>query len=444
MSLINKMLLDLEARSDHVKHHDLVTPAFADLRAAGGRVPLKTRPWRIIVAIIAGILILSLAYTFNRSNHRRGADTQEIARRAEPKMVASDLAAGTPQQGTPKLEANRQDVVTDKGANNIGVAEEIGDGSPWALLAKSRPQAARNSVDVAAPVARTGVAEAANARIATRPHDADAASSAQIEPYQAPAAPPPAAHKISSGARTKAPVIAPKKAANAAVAKVASAAVQIEQRQDQNQHPGEQEGAVDKKNYPLTPDETAENTFRGALNHLKQGQNHQAETELKAALTLNARQTKAREVLVGLLLDAGRWPEAQVILGQGISAEPAYYPFAQLSARLYVDHGADAKAVAVLVAARMYGQKDPDFLGFLATLYQRTGQYQLAVNTYRNALDLRQDGKWWLGLGISLEAQKAWPEAQDAYTRAKESGDLTPALGNYADQRLTYLKDRSE
>jgi len=56
------------------------------------------------------------------------------------------------------------------------------------------------------------------------------------------------------------------------------------------------------------------------------------------------------------------------------------------------------------------------------------------------ALGIRpQEGRWWLGLAISLEAEKNLPAAAEAYQRAKASV-LDPKLARYAEQRLTALK----
>jgi MSHA biogenesis protein MshN len=55
---------------------------------------------------------------------------------------------------------------------------------------------------------------------------------------------------------------------------------------------------------------------------------------------------------------------------------------------------------------------------------------------FDRALRLRPNsGIWLLGMGMSLEATGRNAEAQEAFRRAKASGNLTPELQNYADQR---------
>lgn len=203
------------------------------------------------------------------------------------------------------------------------------------------------------------------------------------------------------------------------------------------------DGVVDKKVRPLTQEEQAENAYRAAVIGLKQRIPRVGEAELRSALTYNPAHVKARELLASVLLEGGRGLEAQQLLEQGLEKVPGHYPFAQLLARLYVEHGAEQKAVSTLEQVRPSAQKDPEFLAFLAALYQRSGQHTAAVEGYRQALSLRpQEGKWWVGLGISLEAEKTWGAAAEAYGHARESGTLNEALSRYADQRLALLKNR--
>ena len=141
------------------------------------------------------------------------------------------------------------------------------------------------------------------------------------------------------------------------------------------------------------------------------------------------------------MLQQGHWREAQELLEQGLDAVPAHYPFAQLLARVYVEHGADTKALAVMEGHRSAAADNPDYVAFLATLYQRAGKHAEAVKTYNEAVSLNpQEGRWWLGMGISLEAVQDRKDAGAAYQRAIDSGTLDDNLLKYARQRLAVVK----
>jgi len=212
--------------------------------------------------------------------------------------------------------------------------------------------------------------------------------------------------------------------------------------------PGPEEGSADngvmnKKLKPLSPDEQAESEYRQAVGLLQKGRTADAEKHLKAALNLNAVHPQSRELLAALELQNGRWHEAQQTLEQGIEKVPAHYPFALLLARIQIDHGADQKALAVMEASRQAGAGSADYMSFLAELYRRAGNHAEAIKAYTEAIKLNpQEGRSWIGMGISLEAAQDWKTAGDAYQRAIETGSLDDGLLKYARQRLTIVKNK--
>lgn len=200
---------------------------------------------------------------------------------------------------------------------------------------------------------------------------------------------------------------------------------------------------MDRKLKPLSPDEKAETEYRRAVELLEKGRAGDAERHLKAALGASETHVKARELYAGLLLQQGHWRETQQLLEKGIDKVPDYHPFAQLLARVYVEHGADQKALAVMERSRRAAADSPDYVAFLAILYQRAGRHAEAVKAYNEALALLpQEGRWWLGAGISLEAVQDWSAAGAAYQRAVDSGALDENLLTYARQRLAVVKNK--
>ena len=87
-------------------------------------------------------------------------------------------------------------------------------------------------------------------------------------------------------------------------------------------------------------------------------------------------------------------------------------------------------------------QTTPDaaYLGLLGTLYQREEKPEEARDAFREALGLQPDeGRWWMGLGISLEALRDWPAARDAYQRCLMISQTDPRVHQYAEQRLSIV-----
>ncbi len=198
---------------------------------------------------------------------------------------------------------------------------------------------------------------------------------------------------------------------------------------------------MDKKLKPLSSSEKAEGEYRRALDLLQKGRADDAGKQLRLALNADATHTPARELLAGLMLQQGHWREAQQVLEQGIDKVPTHYPFTQLLARIHVEHGADQKALDVMEQSHRAGAGNAEYVAFQAALYQRVGRHAEAVKVYGEAIKLNpQEGRSWLGLGISLEATQDWNAAGDAYRHAIDSGSLDDNLLRYARQRLTALK----
>ena len=252
--------------------------------------------------------------------------------------------------------------------------------------------------------------------------------------------PPVAAPVITSAAKAPAPVAKPKPAkkqeAPVISAKpVVSAAVES--------GTGTGPASIEKTAVPYSAEEMAEHSFQEASRLRKQGDGVGAERQLNSLLATQPKHVKARELLSGLQLDSGRWLEAQATLEQGVAQLPTHLGFRYLLARLYLEHGKLDEAVNLLEAARKPGVNDPELSAFLAALYQRANRHADAVKSYQEALTSRPlEGRWWVGLGISLETQKDTDAARSAYRNALDTGRLTSSLTRYAEDRQKALTAR--
>ncbi|MBI1965838.1 MAG: hypothetical protein HYS46_06275 [Betaproteobacteria bacterium] len=190
-----------------------------------------------------------------------------------------------------------------------------------------------------------------------------------------------------------------------------------------------------------TPREQAENEFRKAVASLHQGRLAEAQEGFQAALDLYPGYHGARQALVGLLLEGRKPGDAERVLQEGVRLAPAQIGFATTLARLQVDRGDNATAIATLQKGLDYAQGSPDYLAFLAALLQRAQRHHEAIEQFQAALRLRPAaGVWLLGLGLSLQTINRTAQAQDAYQRAKATGSLNPELTAFADQRLRQLQ----
>ena len=194
--------------------------------------------------------------------------------------------------------------------------------------------------------------------------------------------------------------------------------------------------AIDKRVREPTPRQRAEAEYSRAAAALQQGRMSEARSGFETALQIDPAYHAARQALAGVLIDARQPSDAMLVLQEGLQLAPAQFGFAMMVARLHVERGELDPAVQTLARSAEYAGNNADYSGFYAGLLQRQKRHAEAVDMFDRALRLRPNaGIWLLGMGISLEALGRNAEAQEAFRRAKASGNLTPELQAYADQR---------
>ncbi len=391
MSLINKMLKDLDTRTGGTVDPAGVTAAHTGLRP----VPSPRRhSWR--GAWITGLVIAGLAaglYGGYEWGLRGEPATPENARdlTAAPKSKGEDTAS--------KVTRNAP------GAASAGQADK--PMPPQAAAGKvvqpSKPEAQE------AVLARAGLANPE--AVKDRAHQTPAAATS-LRPL-------PSGQSMAvsgSGAKTT------RRTAGSRQAKPS------------------RESSVSKRARPPTAEEQAGAGYQQAQRSLQQARPLAAEQQLRKALEIDPAHIAARELLVSLLLSKGQWQLAQQQLQHGLDAAPKHYRFAQVLARLHAEHGEDQQALMVLAASRVQAAGDPEYLALMAAIFQRAGQHADAARAYRQAVTVQpRQGKWWLGMAISLEAENNVQAAREAYHRAATSG-LDGKLRQYAEQRLAALQ----
>lgn len=460
MSLINKMLTDLEARQNPAADRSPPGDVYRDLHPA---VNNSKRLWPVVVFLVCTTAIaVAGVFTLDRWEFEEIAEWAVDWGEAAQQQVALVVRAPVAEERQPVTEdrqlvaEERQSVAEDRQSKTLARATEVFSRDEGAVSSKRAPTwiAVAATQHPAALVSLAGVAEAANinkvavafgGRQGTTGKPAVAMPQPQSEARAATrkSAKTNMQSKTASSHSHHTPHPETKEKQGFLSEKPATQVSALSQTPRSPPTGSIQQGMVEKKVKALTAAEQAENAYRKSVRLLEQNRLSDAEMALRQALEGNPRQVEARELLAELVIRRGRLNEAQQLLEEGRQLVPEYYRFAQLLGRLYVQRGVEQKGLALLEQVQDDAQGDAEFLGFLAALYQRAGRHQEAIKTYTRAVNLDSgQSQWWVALGISLEAEQSWGAAYSAYIRALRGQQLEQNLVRYAKQRATLLKRR--
>ncbi|QBE66656.1 tetratricopeptide repeat protein [Pseudoduganella lutea] len=187
----------------------------------------------------------------------------------------------------------------------------------------------------------------------------------------------------------------------------------------------------------LTSRQQGENAYRRALAALQVGRVNEGIAALEDAVLVYPRHEAARQTLVGLLVENGHAEQAMRHAQLGLALEANQPQLAMVLARLQLERGGSADVTLLRTLPHAGG--NADYLGFLAAVLQKQGRHADAAAQYEAALRLRPDnGVWWMGLGISRQAENLRTPAREAFEKARDAG-LSPELQAFVERRLAQL-----
>ncbi len=159
------------------------------------------------------------------------------------------------------------------------------------------------------------------------------------------------------------------------------------------------------------------------------------------ALELDASYAEARQGLITQLLETKNIDGAIVRMQEGLAANRADGAMAMMLARVQLDRGQTKAAIDTLSRSLPYDREHPEYHAFMAGLLQKENRHREAIDYYLNALRRSpRSAVWWMGVGISLQAEKRISEARDAFSQADAIGGMSPDLQAFVRQRLDQLR----
>lgn len=194
---------------------------------------------------------------------------------------------------------------------------------------------------------------------------------------------------------------------------------------------------IEKSPVLATPRDRADAEYRKAENALTSGRSGEAIEGLRAALKHDPVYVQVRQALLRQLLEMRKSEEAMAVLQEGIDLQPAQTGWAMSLARLQLEHNDLTAADRTLARSQAYAEASADYAGFQGHVKSRLGAHRQAVGHYQRAARLAPgEGRWWLGLGLALEADGRVPEAKDAFRRSMATATLSAELAAVAEQHL--------
>ncbi|NVD97522.1 tetratricopeptide repeat protein [Massilia sp. BJB1822] len=389
MSLINKMLQDLDARGSGAAASQGGSSAVRPVTAAVRPMPRTL----LILAAVAGVVIFVVAAIFA---------WRALTRPSPSSLSASAKAAASASAATPAAS-----IAPMPAAEPAPVAA--------AMLAPAAAASAPASVTPpSAPIgAQVQATEPAPKQVAAAPSQDAKPASVSATPAE-----PPVKARSAEKRRTEPALRTSPAPARSPIA--------------------EKEEARLRGDAGLNKAQQAENEYRRGLSAMQEGRVHDAIARFEQTLANNPRHEAARQTLVGLLIENQRGDEAMQHMQQALALDPGQAQMAMLLARLQMER--NGPAIDTLQRTLPHAAANADFRAFLAGALQREQRHAEAAEHYQAALRLQAGNSvWWMGLGISLQALKRNAEARAAFNEAKASGRLSPELQTFVERKLQQL-----
>ncbi len=193
-------------------------------------------------------------------------------------------------------------------------------------------------------------------------------------------------------------------------------------------------------NRELSLEDRDRNNSQSAVMILQGGRMVEAYDQLRLFLAENPSAHQSRETLATLLLAQREYAQAGAVIDEGLALAPNYGSFKKIKARLLIQDNDSAGALALLRAVPPAVTADSEYHELLASLYQQGNDHVQAVTTYQDLLRTNpEQGRWWAGLGISLDAQDKDADALTSYQAALQTESLDANLRQYIQNRISNL-----
>jgi tetratricopeptide (TPR) repeat protein len=186
----------------------------------------------------------------------------------------------------------------------------------------------------------------------------------------------------------------------------------------------------------------AEKLFRQGYRDYKNGDISKSLKRLNMALDQDAAHINARSTLATILSRQGHIELAYSVLNEGLIQYPEQVEWTKVYARILLNEGKTLEANKLLAKNSPILSNNTEYYALKAAVLQKLNDHTESAKIYRDLLQINPSKLiWWLGLGISLESLKRYDDALYAYQKASSNKSLASESIKFINQRITMLSD---
>lgn len=191
----------------------------------------------------------------------------------------------------------------------------------------------------------------------------------------------------------------------------------------------------------LTPQQLADKSLSRAKKSLDANDFDGAIKGYQSALRYVPKDEVVRKKLAALYYGRGNVRQSLEVLQKGIVQDRDSQVLRLAAMNILVKEGINEAALGVL--EHLPPNPEQDYLAARAGLAQQLKNYPIALESYQMLVRKDKDnGKWWLGLGIQQERSAQYSQAKASYQKALNRVGLSAQTNSFIRERIAYINDR--
>lgn len=198
------------------------------------------------------------------------------------------------------------------------------------------------------------------------------------------------------------------------------------------------------KTVSVTAEQLANKAFLAGESYKNRGLLEEAISQYELALKSWPTHSGSRKQIAALLFARNEASLALEVLEHGLALDTKNIELAVIAAKICMKEESYQRGLSFLVAIEGTDKKQIPAIALRASLAQKAKRYDLALADYDKLLSLNaSNSRWLLGKAIALDMLGRFAEAVLVYQQVLNSGGISLASKQYVIKRLQALRDNS-